>query len=507
MAAIPVARQIAERPRSAVVLPGPLACVAIALSAAVIVGTGAALGPAPAVAALVAVTIGLVTLLEPMVGAMIIIAVVPVTSGLGKGVPVPGFRLSELVIGGLGSLVLLTRQRRTPISWGAFEWSMLLYCVATAVLGAVDLTQRGASFGLKDVGTLFGPFQLLIIYLVVASVVVDNRWRRVALRVLLVASVPVGILAIAQEFNFPGVRQLLETATGVNFFRVAASYAGSGGVARATGPFSGWSDLSAYLAVIILLDVALLLDARIRVLPKRWLLVVLAVAVIAIVQTATIASIAIAFVGTLVLAGWYGKLARALAVFVPAVALASVAFLPLVLKRLASQFAPAGGTPGSNRNPLVPATLQFRWDTWMHQWVPLLRGHWLTGFGPDLPSGIGWQWPDSLYLELILRGGIPLLLIQLGLMLAWTMKVSPLTAIADPVRAGLGRVIMVLLIWLVIVHAIVPYFTDAGLPYALFILAGLCFGGVASPAGAARSKPGRTLAVLRDRRSSALLGS
>lgn len=496
----------APRPRSGAILPGPLTCVAIAFAAAVVVGAGASFGPAPGVAALVAVAVGLATMVQPMVGAMIILGVAPVISGLASGFPVPGFRLSELIIGGLGPLVLLTRQRRVPIRWGAFEWSVLLYCVATAVLGGLDLVQRSASFGPKDVGSLFGPFQLLITYLVVASVVVDDRWRRIALRVLLLASLPVGILAIMQEFNFPGVRQLLETATGANFFQVAASYAGSGGVARATGPFSGWSDLSAYLAAIILLDVALLLHTRIGMLRKRWLLVVLAVAVAAIVQTATIDSIAIAVLGTLVLARWYRQLGRVLMGFIPAVVVAGVAFLPLVLKRFASEFHPPPGTPGSHGSSLVPVTLQFRWDTWMHQWVPLLRGHWLTGFGPNLPSGIGWQWPDSLYLELILRGGIVLVLIQLGLMLAWILRASPLTSVTDPIRAGLGRVIMVLLVWLVIIHVIVPYFTDAGLPYVLFVLAGLCFGGAAAPARAPHRAERRSF-VLPLRRPSPASGS
>lgn len=473
------------QPRSGAVLPGPLTCVGIALVAAVIVGVGASFGPAAGIAALVAVAVGLATLVQPMVGAMVIIALVPVTSGMAQGFPVPGFRLYELIVGGLGSLVLLTRQRRTPVSWGRFEWCLLLYCAATTVLGGVDLIMRGASFGLRDVGSLFGPFQLMIVYLVVATVVVDDHWRRVALRALLFASVPVGILAILQEFNLLGVRQLLETMTGADYFQIAAGYVG--GVARATGPFSGWQDLSGYLDVIILLDVWLLLDGRSRVLRKRWLLLVLAVAVVAIIQTATITTIMTALIGSLVLARWYGQLGRTLRRLLPAATVAAVAFLPLVLKRFASQFAK---TTGSGRSSLVPSTLQFRWDTWIHQWVPLLQGHWLTGYGPDLPSGIGWQWPDSLYLELTLRGGVPLVLIQLGLMLAWGLKASPLTSVADPLRMGLGRVTLVLLIFLLIGDIIVPYFVDAGLPYVLAILAGLCFGGVprsAEPARPARS--------------------
>ncbi len=425
-----------------------------------------------------AVAFGLVTLVYPMVGAMVIISLVPVVSGLAQGYPVPNFRLYEVIIGGLGPLVLLTRQRRVPIRWGHFEWCFLLYCAATAILGAVDLIMRDASFGIRDVGSLFGPFQLLIVYLVVASVVVDDRWRRTVLRVLLFASVPVGILAILQEFNLLGVRQLLQTATGVTYFQFAANLPGSEGVARATGPFSGWQDLGGYLAIIILLGMWQLLDVRCRVLRKRWLLPVLAVAVVAIIQTATITTIGIAFVGTLVLARAYGQLGRTLARLLPALVIAGVAFLPLFLKRVANEFTSSYGGQGS----LVPNTLQFRWETWTHQWIPLLHGHWLTGYGPDLPSGIGWQWPDSLYLQLTLRGGIPLVLIQLGLMLAWGLKASSVMSVGDPLRMGLGRITMIFLFFLVIADTIVPYFVDAGLPYVLAIVAGLSFGGTASSA-------------------------
>lgn len=490
----PAAAATEPRPRPGDLLPGPLACAGIALLAAAVVGVGASYGPVVGLGALAAVAVGLATLLRPMVGALIIVGVAPVTSGMARGFPVPGFRISELVIGGLGVLVLLARQRRSRVSWGAFEWTVLLYCVATAVLGGFDLVERGEGITFGDIGSLLGPVQLLILYLVVGSIFVDAPGRRAAIRVMLLASVPVAVIAILQQYDVAGVRAMLVTLTGADYFEVVAELPGSGGVTRATGPFNHWHQLSGYLAIIVLLVVVLLLDARTEVLKRRWLLGVLGLASVALIQTVTITTIAVAVIGTLVLARWYGQLGRVLARMVPLGGLAGLLFLPLLLSRYANQFAV---TTGSGRSSLVPETLAFRWETWTQQWVPVLQGRWLSGYGPNLPSGLGWAWPDSLYLELILRGGVPLLLIQLALMIAWGLRASPLTSDAhERLRQALARVTVVLLVWLAIAHVIVPYFVDAGVPYMLFVLAGLTFGGVSSTLAVKRPARLRSPAAL-----------
>jgi hypothetical protein len=483
-------RQDDLQPRPGDLLPGPLACASIALAAAVLVGVGASFGPVVGLGALLAVALGLATLLRPMVGALVIVGVAPITSGMARGFPIPGFRISELAIGGLGVLVLLTRQRRRPAPWGAFEWSVVLYCAATAILGGLDLVQRGEGFSLGSLGSLFGPLQLLLLYLVAASVFVDDRARRLALRVMLFASVPVAILAIMQEFDVAGVRQLLVVMTGADYFEVESELSGAGGVTRATGPFNHWHQLSGYLAIIVLLCVVLLLDRRTDVLRKRWLFGLLGLATVALIQTATITTIGIALIGTLVLAHRYRQLGRVLAQLLPLTAVASLLFLPLILSRYANQFAV---TTGSDRSGLLPATLAFRWETWTQQWIPVLHGRWLSGYGPNLPTGLGWKWPDSLYLELILRGGVPLLLAQLALMLAWGFRTAPLTSgTGDPLREALTRVIMVLIVWLAVAHTIVPYFVDAGVPYLLFLLAGLSLNGAARHTGDRRASRPRT---------------
>lgn len=472
---VPALRPGAREPAPWGRIPGPLACAGIGLAGAVIVGVGAALGPLAGVAALIAVGVGLATLANPAIGALIIVAVAPATSGLARGLPVPGLRLSEVIAAGLGFLIFLTRRRRARVPWTAFEWAALAYVVATAGLGGFDLLSRGETLTSQDIGGLFGPLQFLILYLAVASAITTDALRRRAIALLLASSVPVSILALLQQANVAGARGLIAVLTGTDIYTVDAT--DTAGVARATGPFPHWHQLGAFLAIVILIAVGVLLDRRVKVLSPRVVTGILLLATIALVQTVTITAIVIALAGVLALGAWYGRLRTVLKVLIPLMLVASIAFAPLIVGRYQSQFAV---TTGSARNTLVPSTIAYRYEVWTQQWFPLLDGRWLTGFGPDIPSTVAWPYPESLYLEMVLRGGLPLLFVLVALMVIWGARAGPLVASEDPTRRLLGRLTVYLMVSLGVAHIIVPYFVDSGTPHLLWALAGLTFGGLAA---------------------------
>src|ERR1700727_1386557 len=74
--------------------------------AAIVVAIGASIGLLAGLAALLAVCFGLLTVERPYLGAYALVAVAPVTSGLKRGLPLPGLRLSEVVIAALSTIVL-----------------------------------------------------------------------------------------------------------------------------------------------------------------------------------------------------------------------------------------------------------------------------------------------------------------------------------------------------------------------------------------------------------------
>jgi hypothetical protein len=130
---------------------------AFTVGASVVVGSATGFGTKTAVAAVFGVALVVIVLARPVIGAYILVAVVPPVSGLRGGLPVPQFRLSEVLIASVGVLLLvIARPGHTP-RWRAFDWLALGYAVANAVLGAADLVSRNTPITLGDADKLLGP--------------------------------------------------------------------------------------------------------------------------------------------------------------------------------------------------------------------------------------------------------------------------------------------------------------------------------------------------------------
>src|SRR5918999_1410676 len=94
---------------------------------------------------------GLLVLRRPLAGAYLLVALVPILSGLRRDLPVPGLRLSELIVAGLAALLLATVETRRARPWSLLDWTALAYCVATLVLGTAALLDRGAPMTLDAI--------------------------------------------------------------------------------------------------------------------------------------------------------------------------------------------------------------------------------------------------------------------------------------------------------------------------------------------------------------------
>jgi hypothetical protein len=437
----------------------------------ILVGVATGVSPYAGLGALVAVAYGAVVLHRPAIGGITLIAVVPAVSGLKRDLPVPGFRISELLIAGTAALVLLSADRRRRVPWHAFDWIALAYVVATAVLGSSGLISRGAGFTVNDLGTLSGPLQFFLLYRAVAVSLVTPHSRRIALGGLLLASVPVSGLAILQQLGIGGVRTFLQNITGTDIYAVQVF---NGETPRATGPFPHWHGLGGFLLLVLLLVIGSRLAGSRPLLPRGLLLAVLAVDVFALVQTVTLSSVFSVVAGALLLGYWMHQLRLVLPALVITGLLITVAAGPLIQKRFQQQWVKP---PGSTTSPLVPNTIDFRWQVWTEQYFPALKGHWLTGYGPDRPPGPVYSYAESFYIELILRGGLLLLGIFAALMIAmWGMARR---AMGDPdadIRV-VGTVVATVVLLLVAIHVISSYFIDSGPPHVLWGLIGILAAG------------------------------
>jgi len=430
-----------------------------------VVAAGAAFGPATGLAALLAVAAGIAVLLRPVAGTLAAVALVPVVSGAQRGLPVPGLRLSELLAVGVAAAVLLTADARRTPPWRWFDWAALAYAAGTAALGLAAMAVRGEVPGTDALGTLLGPVQFLLLYRAVLTALTAARERRRALALLLAASVPVSLLALAQSFGVPGVGDLLGRIAGGN---------ATGGLAyfsdRATGPFPHWQVLAGYLFAVVVVGTALLVEDARDVLPRWALAGAVGLALAATLASGTFTTLLAALAAALLLGAWRRRLGRVAVGLGIAAAVAAVAFGPTIEARVSEQFDRAQGV---DRAAYVPASLAYRYDLWDRTYLPLVQERLVLGYGPQLPPNLAFPYTESLYLTLVLRGGVPLLLLYAALMVALVALAVPRARSPDPVVRALGRATILVVALLVPMHLLEPYFTLTGTAHVIWILAAL----------------------------------
>jgi len=447
-----------------------LTLIASSVAAPLVVGAATTLGPIAGLGAVGAVGVGLLVFFRPVYGAYALVALVPVLSGIQRGLPVPGFRLSELMIVGIAGIVLLSAPRSPR--WGAFDWMALSYVAATAFLVWFNIVRHGDALTGDNFGTLMGPLQFLLLYRAILTGLPGAGQRARAMRFLLFFSLPVSILTLLQQFNVGGVRSLIVTLTGTDIYESTVTE-----VPRATGPFPHWHNLAGYMLLIVLLGFSLLIEPGQRVMRRRTLLVTLAFALAALVQTASFAPLLGAFVGASLIGLLSGQGRRMLVWLGVAVVVGGLLFGPLIKERVSQQEASTNYTEDQS---FLPQTIEFRYRLWKTAYVPVIEDNFVAGYGPNLPPGIYFDFAESLYVTLLLRGGILLLLTYLAVMGTLALRARGAMLAGEVERRVVGRAVLVTVPLLVLIDIIETYFLDSGPAPLLWVLVGLMGAGTAS---------------------------
>jgi hypothetical protein len=444
-----------------------LGAVLLVLLSAAVIGVGTGLKAEFGAMTLVAVVAGLTILLRPAVAVLTVVAVAPVICALRRGLILPGMRPSEILIAGVAVPVLLFAGSRVPIRWRLLDAMALAYVVATLALGAGDMLARGTAFTAELNGQLIGPLQYFLLYRSVVVTLDTPELRRRAVRLLLLGSIPVSMTALLQFFNVGSTRAFIKT--------VVKTIASDGvGLPRATGIMENWHSLSGYMLVVILLCVALLLDKQQQVMSRRSLSIVLAFAVLGMTVALTLGPIMGAIAGSIGIGATTGRSRKVLG-WLAIGALAIVVVLgPFLVDRLDQQFRTQVGQASTIEGPsFLPQTVRYRIGVWKDEYLPVVSSNLLTGYGPDLPPYINWHSTETLYITLLLQGGVPLLAIYGGLMFAAWSLTRWLTSRASPDDRCTAQVVLALILLLIPMHLINPYFTNTGLAHPLWILFGL----------------------------------
>lgn len=453
--------------------------VGVAVLGSLSAGAAAAIKPAYALAVTVAVVAGLTALVWPVIGGYLLVAVVPITSGLRSGWPIPQVRLSEVLIAGVAVIVLLSARLADTVAWRQIDWLLLVWCVLWGVMGAYNAVRLHQGLPLRTAEVLIGPFQYLLLYRAVATSLVGESHRRRATAVLMWASVPVSLLALAQQLRLHAISAFIVNATGSSVFSTYAYHY----FARATGPFDHWTPLAGYLLIIMLTGFALLLggDPPLR---RGHLQLILLLAGIGLLLSAELSALAGLVVGAIALGLGYRKtkeMGRWLGIGCVVLA---VAFGSYFLQRIHTEFGASSTLVGSGRHAWIPQTLSFRWQIWTEQYFPAIGQSPLVGWGPQLPPTVRWPDSESQYVTLLMQGGCALLLSFLAVL--WAVRDTARQVLRSPsgrisaFDRDLARTAAVLVPIGAIISLVFPYFTDGGLPAPFWVVVALMVGGTRS---------------------------
>lgn len=413
-----------------------------------------------AIALAVGVALIVIVAIRPLYGALGLVALVPALSGLLPGIPIRNVRITELLIGTVGVTLLVVARRSRAVKWSPLDWLLLAYGLLWTFDGVLGALTTPGPLSLSSWGTVVGQLQFFLLYRSLKVTLRTSAERHLALRILFVAAGVVALLAVFQEVKVPGVVSLIFKLTG------SASARGQGGIVRATGPFSNWAALAGYLLPLILIALCLGLGDTVRSYRKsQYALAMLLV--LALFFTAELSVIATLLVGACVLGVRYGRgrmMMRWLGIGLVVMALVAGTFLG---HRVGAQFSTSAGT---GRPAFVPQTLGYRWTIWTEQYIPAILERPFTGWGVVLPSSIRWPNPESQYINFLIQGGVPLL-VMFGLLFAGMFReVKRVTLSSDRVDRALGEGLLVASVALAVVNFIWPFLSNGGAPQMLWCL-------------------------------------
>jgi hypothetical protein len=474
----------AGRARVLGIVAGPL-IVLLSLAPAAL-GQPGALG-----AVATAVVVGLLVLARsPARLVLLAVALVPVTSGLARGLVVPGLRLSEALTV-LAAVSILAMPVRLPRGWTGLDIAVLVYLLLGTVLPVVDLVLVAhGSFGSAALQTVLGPVQFVLLYLMTSAVLGRGVNAVLAQRFLLLASVLISGLAIAESAGPPVVHETLIRLTGTTAFNTQGYTA----VPRAASLFPVWLGLAGYLLVVLVLAVALLLAESREVLPRWALVTVIVLGVLGLAASLTV-TIGATLVAASLYLGWRNrKLPQVVGLVVAAGVVAYLVFGSLITQRADAQTVSASV---QHTGPSwLPETIGYRVVVWEDQYAGVLQRYAATGYGPGFPPGIDWSHTESGYITLLLRGGIPYLAGTVALLVAVVRRARRELALAvTPSRRAVCQTALVIAVVQLPINLTFPYFTASGLPQAAWIVWGLLAAREKSPEDAGSEAQPRELAV------------
>jgi len=410
-----------------------------------------------------------VTYWRPAIGCGLLVFLIPLTTGLGRGTIVPFLRPNEaLLLVLLAGLALhrLHHPRRRPIT--SLDLAVGSFAIGAVVVPSLVLflsDERGL-VGTDTLRDVLAPAQFLLVYLVFSRTEFSSRDVRMILNLAMLAAVVVGLLAIAELVDVAGIRELM-----ARYYPVPVTPSWDP-VYRPMSTLGHYSAVGAFGAMNFTLALSLA-TVRHPDFSRVWLSLVMVVNLAAVVVSLTWAPLLVLpLVAGIVV--WHGRhVPRELGITVGALAIAFVLFWPAVSGRIAQQ----GVASSIGQGLVIPQTFETRLEHWQEFFLPALADHVWLGTGTIIPSIVPTpltDFVDNEYLRDAFRAGIVGLMLLLVMLLAIALTAwSSRRAASDLMRRSLGSTCLALIVFLALIGVTAEYLFFGGVSQEFAMLIGL----------------------------------
>ncbi|WP_157788924.1 O-antigen ligase family protein [Rhodococcus rhodochrous] len=398
------------------------------------------------------------------------LALIPTVSGTKRGLLVPGLRLSEVLAIAVLGLLLMNLHRHFRVG-GAVFWGLLAYSAVTAVVVALHWF-NSSDLGPRDfIAYGLGPIVLLLTFTVsyAAGAACGELLLNVCRYLILLAAI-MGGLAFLQIAGVAGSRKLASVLTGNQTILNMPNWK----VPRGIGIFHSWHAYASYMALTLIVAIALLaygvrLYNRAFVFPTCMALVG-----IGLISSLTFGMALLGLGGAAYFLLRKGKWAVATLGAVLILVVSQTSFVSDILSERVNRQSQI-----TNEYGFLPQTVAFRVAIWTREFIPLVADNPLTGHGPIRASDRVFQYAESMYiLVLVTTGviGVISFLVFVVLLIGSLVRRTRSVHISDPVTSAVVEAVLLFIIGLLVLMFIHPYLNDAGSSELLVVLVGIVLG-------------------------------
>ncbi|MEV4902344.1 O-antigen ligase family protein [Citricoccus sp. NPDC055426] len=394
----------------------------------------------------------------------LLLALVAATSGTERGLIVPGLKLSDIVLVVLIGAIFVRWLGRWRIIDG-LGLAVLGYAGVYALMTLINFAQRPELPVSELLPELLSGPQFLLLYLVAFAIGQKTDRLTVWLKPTMIIASLMGLLAVVQVLDVGPTREILSVLTGAERLLDPLEWQ----VYRGTGLFPSWHALGMYLAIHAVIAIVLIGRETLEPRTRRWLFVAAIMCSIGILTTTTGTPMVIVAVAILLyLLSPRNAVLVVLAGVVLTVGATATPIWENISQRIAVQF---------DGDSLIPSSFMYRVRIWERDFIPLIEQSPWTGHGPVLAEAGLFEYMESMYITVLVYGGIPLLLALAVLVVAaWArMRAVASTAVA-PMLSGASRAMKFLMVMLAGFMVIHPYLADAGGAPMVFTALGVVSG-------------------------------